>query len=240
MHIIPAIDLQDGCVVRYVQGKLNKTVYSRDPVKTARHWVKQGASLLHVVDLNGAFTGEPANVDIIKAIVKEAGVPVQCGGGIRTRKIAAELVDAGVRRIILGTKAVHDEKFLDKMVKDFGDRIAVSVDAQNDVVMTSGWKDKADHVDLISFIMFLKGKGLGEIIYTDTSKDGTLKGPSVRNVKRILSEAGVRLIVSGGISSLDDIRKLKEFEKNGVIGVIVGKALYEGKFTLPEALKMGA
>lgn len=240
MHVIPAIDLQDGCVVRYVQGKLGKTIYSKDPVKTARHWVKQGATLLHVVDLDGAFTGKPANIPIVKAIVKDTGVPVQCGGGIRNRQVAAELIDAGVQRIILGTKAVQDEKFLDKMVSLFGDKVAVSVDANNDQVMTSGWRETADNVDLITFIRFLKEKGLAEIIYTDTSKDGTLKGPSVRNVKRILSETKIRLIVSGGVSSVEDIRKLKEFEKDGVLGVIVGKALYEGKFTLPEALKIGA
>jgi phosphoribosylformimino-5-aminoimidazole carboxamide ribotide isomerase len=223
-----------------VQGRLNKTVYSRDPLKTARHWVKQGATLLHVVDLDGAFTGVPANIGVISSIIREIGIQVECGGGIRTKKIAAQLVKAGAYRIILGTKAANDEKFLDGMVKEFGGRVAVSVDACHDEVMTSGWKDAAGGMGLVPFIAHLKAKGLRDIIYTDTSKDGTLKGPSLRNVKRILGETGVRLIVSGGIASLDDIRKLKEYEKDGVRGVIVGKALYEGKFTLPEAIKMGA
>lgn len=237
MIIIPAIDIQDGCVVRFVQGRLDKKVYSRDPVKTAKHWVKQGAKLIHVVDLDGAFTGTAKNLDIAKQIAKGVDVPVQFGGGVRNPDMIKALLDSGIDRVILGTKAAVDSDFLKKVYNKFKNQIIVSVDTKNDLVLTKGWQESAGKMSILNFAMSLKKIGFNQVIYTDVLKDGTLKGPNIKGIKSLLKETGLKVIASGGISSLADIQKLKNLEKQGVLGVIVGKALYEGRFTLAEALK---
>ena len=236
--IIPAIDLQDGCVVRYVQGKKDKKVYSRDPVKTARYWVRQGAERLHVVDLDGAFSGIPRNIGCVEAIVKAVSVPVQCGGGVRTHAVIRKLLGAGVASVILGTKAVQDEVFLRKALAQGEGRVMVSVDAAHDHVLTKGWKSAAGRMCVVPFIHKLQEFGLDRVVFTDTTRDGTLKGVNVKDTRRILKATGIRIIVSGGVSTLEDIRRVKRIAREGVIGVIVGKALYEGRFTLVEALKI--
>jgi len=238
MIIIPAIDIKDGCVVRFVQGRLNKKVYSRDPVKTAKHWVKQGAKMMHIVDLDGAFTGTPKNLDVAKQIAKAVDVPVQFGGGIRNIGMIDKLLDSGIWRIILGTKAAEDRDFLKKAFKEFKDKIIVSIDAKADCVLTKGWKSSYGNTDILKFAHSLKTIGFKQVIYTDVLKDGTLKGPNIKGIKSLLKETGLKVIGSGGISSLSDIQKLKLLEKKGLVGVIVGKALYEGRFTLTEALKL--
>jgi phosphoribosylformimino-5-aminoimidazole carboxamide ribotide isomerase len=238
MLIIPAIDLHESCVVRFVQGKLNKKVYSRDAVKTAKHWVKQGADMLHVVDLDGAFTGVPANIEIVKQIAREAGVPVECGGGVRSMDAIRTLLESGVQRVILGTRAAKDEAFVKQAFKEFGERVIISIDAKDDYVAVEGWHTTDKSKDVITFANALKGIGFTEVIYTDTMKDGTLKGPNIAGTKRLLKETGLRVVASGGMSSIQDVRKIKALEKDGVTGVIIGKALYEGKFTLAEALKV--
>lgn len=239
MLIIPAIDLEDGCVVRLVQGRMDKKIYSRDPVKTAKHWVKQGAKLLHIVDLDGAFTGEPKNLNIVKKIAQNVAVPIEFGGGVRkTETIKSLIKDCGVQRVVLGTRAVLDSAFLKKTFKEFKERIIVSIDVKEGVVLTKGWRSAEKTVDLIEFANSLKKLGFKQIIYTDTLKDGTLTGPNIKGLKSLLKETGLNIIASGGISSLDDISKLKKLEKDGITGVIVGKALYEGKFTLAEAIKL--
>ena len=237
MLLYPAIDLKDGCVVRYVQGKLEKKVYSRDPVKTAKHWIKQGAKVLHVVDLDGAFTGEQKNLALVKAVIENVDVPVQFGGGVRKIETIKKALDMGVWRVVLGTKAVDDETFLKKALKAFKGRVIVSVDALAGQVMTKGWKSAKKGLSAKKFALKLKKLGFKELIYTDTSKDGTLSGPNVLGIKSLLKETGLNIIASGGISCLEDIHKLKEMEKKGLVGVIVGKALYEGRFTLKEALR---
>lgn len=238
MLIIPAIDLQDGCVVRYVQGRRDKKVYSRDPVKTAKHWVRSGAKLLHVVDLDGAFSGTPKNLNIVKEIARTSGVPVEFGGGVRKIGLIKELLDAGVWRVVLGTKAVLDPAFLKKAFSAFKQKIIISIDAKDDRVVIEGWKSPHKKTDLISFAKSLRTSGFKEVIYTDTLKDGTLTGPNIMGIKRLLKETGLKVIASGGVSSLDDLFKLKKIEKQGVTGVIIGKALYEGRFTLAQALKL--
>jgi phosphoribosylformimino-5-aminoimidazole carboxamide ribotide isomerase len=238
MLIIPAVDIQDGCVVRFVQGRLNKKVYSKDPVKTAKHWARQGAQLIHIVDLDGANTGEAKNISIAKEIARSVEIPVQFGGGVRTREAIRTLLDAGISRVILGTKAVQDKSFLQKAFKEFKDKIIVSIDARDGQVFIRGWQEEAgSKVDALEFARALKGTGFTQAIYTDISKDGTLKGPNIIDTKRLL-KTGLSIIVSGGISSLEDIRKLKVLENDGCAGIIVGKALYEGKFTLAQALKL--
>ncbi len=226
-------------MVRFVQGRLNKKVYSGDPVKTAKHWVRQGAKLIHVVDLDGAFSGIPKNLAIVKNITKSAGVPVELGGGIRDIKTIKELLNAGIARVVLGTKAVEDKKFLEKAFQFFKNKIIVSIDAKDNNILIKGWRLSSKSADIFDFAASLKKIGFKELIYTDTLKDGTLKGPNIKGVKALLSKTGMKVIASGGISSLADIRKLKSLENKGVTGVIIGKALYEGKFTLPQALKLG-
>lgn len=239
MLIIPAIDLKDGCVVRFVQGRLDKKVYSRDPLKTAKHWQRQGAKIIHVVDLDGAMTGLPKNLNIVKQIVKAIDVPIQFGGGVRKIDTIKELLEYGVWRVVLGTKAAQDRNFLKNAFKKFKDKIIVSVDTQGSRVLIKGWKSIFASLDILKFARILKETGFKEIIYTDILKDGTLKGPNIRNIKSLLKETGMNIIVSGGISSLDDISRLKLLEKKGLTGIIVGKALYEGKFTLSGAVKLG-
>jgi len=238
MLIIPAIDIQDGCVVRFVQGKLDKKIYSRDPLKTAKHWVKQGAKLIHVVDLDGALSGKPKNLEIVKKITRATGVPVQFGGGIRSPELIKTLLNIGIWRIILGTKAIEDKGFLKKVFKKFKERIIVSIDAKAGRILTKGWRNSHGSTDVLKFGRYLKETGFKQVIYTDVLKDGTLKGPNIKAIKSLIKETGLSVIASGGISSMADIYRLKLLEKKGVVGVILGKALYEGKFTLAQALKL--
>jgi len=238
MLVIPAIDIKDGKVVRLVQGRKDKKVYSHDPVKTALHWVRQGAELLHIIDLDGAALGFPKNLAKVKEISQATGVPIQFGGGVRKIETIEELVTCGIARVILGTKAIEDKNFLKSAFKKFKEKIIVSIDAQEDELLIKGWQESSKNADLLTFACALEELGFKKIIYTDTSKDGTLKGPNLKNIKRLLKETKLKVIASGGISSLDDLIKLKFLEKQGLEGVIVGKALYEGKFTLAQALKL--
>lgn len=239
MLIIPAIDLQDGCVVRLVQGRLDKKVYSRDPVKTAKHWIKQGAKLLHIVDLDGAFTGVPKNLQSVKDIYRDTGIQIQFGGGVRRLEtIRSLLKDCGILRVVLGTKAISDREFLKKAFREFGERIIVSIDVKEGALVTKGWRTSEKNIGVVDFAAVLRNMGFKQIIYTDTLKDGTLSGPNIKGIKSLLKETGLNIIASGGVSSLDDIFRLKKLEKQGVKGVIIGKALYEGKFTLAEAIKL--
>lgn len=238
MLVIPAIDLQDGCVVRFVQGRLDKKVYSRDPVKTAKHWVKQGAKLIHIVDLDGAFTGAPVNLNSVKEIIGNVDVPVQFGGGVRKIETIKELLKAGVQRVVLGTKAVEDKAFLKKAFNEFKERVIVSIDAKAGIVQIKGWKTSHKGLDMLAFAKTLKELGFKEVIYTDTAKDGTLSGPNIMGIKSLLKAAGLKVIASGGVSRLEDLYKLEKLKKDGLIGVIIGKALYEGKFTLAQAIKL--
>ena len=237
MLIIPAIDLKDGAVVRLVQGKFNKKVYSRDPVKVARHWVRQGAKFLHLVDLDGAFSGRPKNLNLVKDIVKAISVPVELGGGIRSLSVIKSVLNSGVARVVLGTKAVEDEVFLKKALSTFKEKIIVAVDAKAGKVMVKGWKAGCRNMDALKFCLSLKKLGFKELIYTDTLKDGTLTGPNIKEIKRVLKATGIKVVASGGISRLGDLDKLKRLEREGLSAVVIGKALYEGKFTLPQALK---
>jgi len=237
--IIPAIDIQDGCVVRLVQGKFDKKkIYSSNPVKTARHWVKLGASFLHVVDLDGAMQGVPKNLGVACEIAKSVSVPVEFGGGIRTLEGIKKLLDAGFYRVVLGTKAITDERFLKKAFSKFREKVIVSVDAKQGSVQISGWISDLKGIDPFALCVRLKKIGFKRAIYTDTLKDGTLSGPNIKGIKNLLSKAGLKLIASGGISSLDDLYRLRRLEKEGLEGVIIGKSLYEGKMTLSQALKV--
>ena len=238
MLIIPAIDLKEGKVVRLVQGRFEKKVYSADPVKTAKHWARQGAKLIHIVDLDAAIDGKAPNFDIVGRIIKEAKVDVEFGGGVRTEAIARKLFDAGVSKVVIGTKAVEDNKFLSGLFKKHKEKVIVSIDEIDGNVYVRGWRSKGKAEKTLEFAAKLKGMGFKRIIYTDIKKDGTLKGPNIQGIKKILKETGLEVIASGGISSIGDIIKLKELEKYGLAGAIVGKALYEGRFTLRKAIEI--
>ena len=239
MIIIPAIDLKGGNVVRLFQGKLAETnVYSRSPVTVARHWQKQGAELIHVVDLDGAFAGEIRNSAALKDILKAVDVPVEFGGGVRSREAIQALLDSGVSRVVLGTRAAEDRVFLKSVFNEFQQRIIISIDAKKGKVLTEGWVRSNNEHSVEEFASTLKDIGFSEVIYTDTLKDGTLQGPNFEGLKTILISSGLKVVASGGVSCLDDISKLKALEQEGVEGVIIGKALYEEKFTLKEALNL--
>ena len=237
MLIIPAIDLKDGKVVRLQQGSFNqKTTYSANPINTARHWERQGAKYLHVVDLDGARSGKICHLDIIKKMAKAVKIPIELGGGLRQRRSIKQVLDCGISRVVLGTR-LQDEKFLRNAFREFKQKIIVSIDVQDNMVRVSGWQRECKNLSILKLIRRLEDIGFRQIIYTDISRDGTLKGPNISMIKRILGNSGLSVIASGGISSLVDLFRLKALTKQGLVGVIVGKALYEGRFTLKEALK---
>jgi phosphoribosylformimino-5-aminoimidazole carboxamide ribotide isomerase len=238
MLIIPAIDLKGSKVVRLFQGKFDRQkVYSADPVGVAKHWAKQGAKFLHIVDLDGAASGAPKNIDSLKKIIDQVGIGVEFGGGVRSIQTISKLLSLGVERVILGTRAASDARFLKQAWKKFGEKIIVSIDAKCGKVLTQGWNCRAAKTTLV-FARQLKKIGFKQLIYTDISKDGTLTGPDIFGIKKLLSETQLSVIASGGVANLNDLAKLKRLKKQGLSGVIVGKALYEGKFTLAEAFKL--
>ncbi|UCG35184.1 MAG: 1-(5-phosphoribosyl)-5-[(5-phosphoribosylamino)methylideneamino]imidazole-4-carboxamide isomerase [Candidatus Omnitrophota bacterium] len=234
MKIIPAIDLWEGKVVRLVRGDPNlSTVYSQDPLSIAKKWAAEGAQIMHLVDLSAALA-KSDNMEIIEEIIKEVKVPIEVGGGIRTIERAKRLISLGAERIIVGTKST-DEEFLDKLLANVDKtKVAVSVDLIEDRLAVEGWKLRTN-IKGNDFINYLREKGLEWIIYTDISRDGTLEGPNIDRIKSLGQIPGLSFIISGGISSLDDIKRLQK-EASFVWGVIVGKALYEGVFSLPEAI----
>jgi phosphoribosylformimino-5-aminoimidazole carboxamide ribotide isomerase len=235
MLIVPAIDIKDGKVVRLIQGKYGKKVYSEDPLKIARYWQREGAKLIHLVDLDGASGRGINNLDLIKEIIKKVDVPIEVGGGLRDKKTVKDLINSGACRVVIGTKALN-ESFLCSLFRQFRERIIVSIDEKSGTVLTSGWRVKNKSIDPFSFALKLKRMGFREIIYTDVNRDGTLEGPNLSGIKRML-KTGLGVIASGGISSLADILKLTPLEKHGLIGIITGKALYEKMFTLEEAMR---
>jgi phosphoribosylformimino-5-aminoimidazole carboxamide ribotide isomerase len=238
MLIIPAIDLRNAKVVRLFQGKFNQEkIYSSDPVKMAKHWARQGAKFLHIVDLDGASSGAIKNLEVLKKIISQVGIPLEFGGGVRNMATISKLLDLGVQRVVLGTKAASDAQFLRKAWKKFGERIIVSIDAKCGKVLTKGW-DCGTSKTTLDFAKELKEIGFKQLIYTDISKDGTLSGPNILGIKELLRETGLNIIASGGVADLKDLCKLNKFKKQGLSGVIVGKALYEGKFTLAQALRL--
>lgn len=234
MEIFPAIDLREGQVVRLFQGDYDKmTVYSKDPVEVAKGFRKAGARNLHVVDLDGAKDGRLSNFDTIRRIVEEAGLSVQVGGGIRDEDRIRRYLDLGVSRVILGTIATKDFNFVCRMASLYGDQIAVGVDVRDGYVAVSGWKE-ITHLEGMDFCRRLRDSGVATVIYTDISKDGKMQGTNLEAYEELSGIKGLNIIASGGISSLPEIRQLKEM---GIFGAILGKSLYEGLFRLEDALK---
>ncbi len=236
MLIIPAIDIKDGKVVRLWQGDFSKaTVYSENPLEMAVFWEKEGAQFLHLVDLDGALEGRPRNLEFIREICSLIKVPVQAGGGLRRKTDVSDLLSGGVERIIIGTRACEDIGWLAELVKEFPQRIVVSLDIKEGFLFTDGWTRKTS-IKAEEFVGELKSIGLELFIFTDVERDGTLKGLYLDYIHRILSLAKIRIILAGGIGSLEDIKLLKPLAEEGLSGVIVGRALYEKKFSLKEAM----
>lgn len=233
MELIPAIDLKDGRCVRLYQGDFaQSTVYSDDPVATARRWVEQGATRLHVVDLDGARGGRPANTDAVLAIVQAAGVPVQLGGGLRREEDVGAALALGVQRVILGTAAVEQLDLVSRLAARFGEQVIVGVDARDGMVATAGWTETAD-VQAVDLVRHVAELGVARIIYTDISRDGTLTEPNFTALAELIWPGGPAIIASGGIAAVAHLQRLAAL---GAEGAIVGKALYDGKLDLPSAL----
>ena len=238
MLIIPAIDLKGGRCVRLWQGKEDKeTVYSEDPLAVARMWVKKRAQRLHVVDLDGAFRGRPVHLEIVEKIAREVDVPIEFGGGIREKAILDDVFTRGVDYAILGTRALSFD-FVRDACSEFGDKIIVSIDTRRDKILAEGW-EKESSLRPEELVKGLVGSGVKTIIFTDITRDGTLRGVNIKLIQEFLEIADVKVIIAGGVASLADIRKLTKLGGRRPAGVIIGKALYDGRVKLEEALALG-
>jgi len=234
MIIFPAIDIKDNKCVRLSQGDFNKiNIYSNEPFDMAVKWESEGASFLHLVDLDGARSEEIINKKSIEKIAKNIGIPVQLGGGVRSEEKVKNLIDMGVERVIVGTIAVENKELLKKLVSKYKEKIVVSIDAKNGKVALRGW-ELVSEVDSIDLCKELEEIGVKTIVYTDISKDGMLEGPNFEIYKLLSQKTSLNIIASGGISSIDDIKKLKNMN---IYGAITGKALYDNKIELKEVLK---
>jgi len=236
MIIIPAIDLKDGKCVRLLQGKKEEvTVYSDDPAATAKHWASLGAELLHVVDLDGAFTGEQKNFEKIKAIREAIDIPIEVGGGIRDVERIEKLISLGVDRVIIGTSAAKNPEMVKKACIRFPGKVLVGIDAKDGKVAIKGWEEITEF-GAIKFAKEMQDAGTAGIIYTDISRDGMLSGPNIDAMENMVNSVDIPVIASGGVSKIDDIKNLKKI--NNLWGVITGKALYAGTLDLKEAIKI--
>jgi len=233
MEIIPAIDIRGGKCVRLYQGNYNQeTIFDDDPVTAALTWYSQGARWLHIVDLDGAVAGEPRNEEVVEEVIRESGLLIELGGGIRQKEVAEKLLHQGVSRIILGTAAIENRELVKKLCQQFGEAIAVSLDARDGKIAIHGWQ-KNTAVEVLQLSREMVNAGARRLIYTDIRRDGTLTEPNFDMISRMLAESNVPIIVAGGISKLEHLRRLKEL---GAEGAIIGKALYTGDIDLGEAI----
>ena len=233
MLVIPAIDIKDGRCVRLYQGDYDRaTVYAEGPAEVARRWAAEGAEWLHVVDLDGAKAGAPVHFERIADLTRRAGVPVQVGGGIRTLETVERYLSAGVRRLALGTAAVKDLRLQVESCERWPDAVVVSVDARGGQVMVSGWLESTP-IAVEALLPQLRHAGVRRLAYTDVLRDGTLTSPNCEAVQALLAQAAMPVLIAGGISALEHIAALKAL---GAEGVLIGRALYEGRFSLAEAI----
>ncbi len=236
MLIIPAIDIMEGKCVRLYQGKREEVkVYSDDVVDVAKRWESDGAELIHVVDLDGAFSGKPVNYKLIEKIIDNVNVPVEVGGGIRDEESIELYLEIGAERIVLGTRAINDPQFLMDSCRTYHERIILSIDAKEGMIATHGWR-KVTEKKAIEFVKTFEEIGIGGIIYTDLMRDGSMVGPNMTAIEEFLKSVEIPVIASGGVSRMEDLEELYKLSDSGLAGVIVGKALYEGKINLKEAI----
>ena len=240
MLVLPAVDIRGGRCVRLIQGaRERERVYDSDPVAAALRWEAAGASWIHVVDLDGAFAGQRVNAEVITRLIAAVRVPVQVGGGVRDLSMIERLLDAGAGRVILGTLAATSAGLLAEACGLFGDRLAVAIDARDGNVVVDGWLTGTGEPALAAAARVVRA-GARRIIYTDTGRDGTLEGPNLSAFEQVLRAVDVPVIVSGGVSSVQDVRRLRALEPAGLEGVIVGRALYEGKVRLEDLLAVSS
>lgn len=241
MLLIPAIDIQDGKCVRLRQGRMDDTtVFEDDPVNAATRWVEAGATRLHIVDLDGATSGQPVNVEIVHRIVeKYPRVPIQIGGGIRDEDSVETYLDAGVQYVILGTKAVNEPHFVSDLCLEFPNHVIVGLDAKDGKLAVEGWSKLSKH-DVIDLAQRFEEDGVAAIIYTDINRDGMLSGVNIEATRRLAEASRVPVIAAGGVTNLDDIKELCKIAEAGVSGVITGRAIYEGTLDFAAGLKLAA
>lgn len=239
MLLIPAIDLKDGKCVRLRQGRMDEqTVFSNDPVGTAGRWLEAGAKRLHIVDLDGALAGEPINIRVIERIARAyPDAPIQVGGGIRDEDTVQAYLEAGVRYVIIGTKAVTAPHFVSDVCLEFPGHILVGMDARNGKIAIDGWS-KLSHHEALDLAQRFEKDGVEAIVYTDIGRDGMMNGVNVESTARLARAINIPVIASGGVSSLDDIRALCAVAKDGIMGAIIGRALYEGVIDFGEAQRL--
>ena len=238
MLLIPAIDLKNGQCVRLRQGRMDDvTVFSKDPVSVAKRWVDEGAQRLHVVDLDGAVKGSPMNLKALEKIVAAVGsVPVQAGGGVREEETVQQYLDSGVSFIIIGTKAVNTPHFLRDLCLEFPRHIFVGLDAKDGRVAIDGW-NKLSHHDVVEMAQHCERDGVEAIIYTDIGRDGMMQGFNAESTRALAKSVNTPVIASGGVSTLDDLKILRTLQDDGVIGAVIGRALYEGGLQFKDCLK---
>ena len=238
MLVIPAIDLQQGKCVRLTRGRKEAaTVYDGDPVKVGKDFERDGAPMLHVVDLDGAFAeSNERNRDVLRDLVRGVSIPVQFGGGLRSLKEIEQAIGLGVARVVIGTLAVDAPDMLAKIIRQFGaEHVAVGIDSRNGQVLTRGWETE-EQISALTLARRVAAAGVERIIYTDVQRDGTLTGVNIDQTSLIAEASGLKITASGGVASLEDLKRLRAVSRCGVDGVIIGKALYERRFTLPEAI----
>ncbi|MFC0269620.1 1-(5-phosphoribosyl)-5-[(5-phosphoribosylamino)methylideneamino]imidazole-4-carboxamide isomerase [Kushneria aurantia] len=236
MLIIPAIDLKDGQCVRLRQGRMEEaTTYGEDPVAMAGRWVEAGARRLHLVDLNGAFEGRPVNADAVNAIAARfPELPIQIGGGIRSRDTIKSYLDAGVSWVIIGTQAVREPQFVRDMCREFAGHIIVGLDARDGYVATDGWAEVST-MRAVALARHFAEDGVSAIVYTDISRDGMMNGVNIDSTVELASQGGVPVIASGGVTDIEDVQRLADVAASGIVGAITGRAIYEGRLDLSEA-----
>ncbi|WP_455049164.1 1-(5-phosphoribosyl)-5-[(5-phosphoribosylamino)methylideneamino]imidazole-4-carboxamide isomerase [Mitsuokella sp.] len=240
MIIFPAIDIRGGKCVRLLKGDFAKeTVFSDKPEDMAKKWQAQGAEFLHLVDLDGALKGKSQNLATVEKILAAVDIPVELGGGIRTMENIDEVLKLGVRRVILGSVAVRSPELVREACAKYGDRIVVGIDAKDGIVAVDGW-GVSGNIEATALAKEMKKAGVKTIIYTDISRDGTLAGVNVEATAKLARESGVNIVASGGVKSIDDIKALKPYEKDGIEGVIVGKSIYMGTLDLAEAIAIAS
>ena len=238
MIIFPAIDIKDGKCVRLIKGNFDKiTSYDNSPIDQAKKYFQNGFNNIHIVDLDGALQGKSVNSNIVKEIIKNVKLKIQIGGGVRTIEDINSWIETGVDKIVMGTAAVEDIDLLKVACSKFKNKIAVALDIKDGFITLSGWK-KHTNISALDFMKKIKNLGVSRIIYTDVNKDGTKKGPNLKNTVEISNKTNIPLVISGGVSSIEDIKKIKSLNNSNIEGVIVGKSIYDGDIKISDLAEL--